>query len=92
MPPNTETTVNSNIKNQPGQVLVAQAYNSSDSGGRDQEDHILKPARAYSSSRDPISKNSITKKKPVEWLKVKALSSNPRTTNTHTKSGRGLGM
>jgi hypothetical protein len=31
------------------------------------------------SSRDPISKNHITKKGLVKWLKVKALISNPST-------------
>jgi hypothetical protein len=30
-------------------------------------------------SRDPISKKPFTKKGLVEWLKVKALSSNPST-------------
>jgi hypothetical protein len=40
---------------------------------------------------DPILKKSITKKGLAEWLKVKALSSNPSTTrvdthtHTHTK-------
>jgi hypothetical protein len=49
-------------------MLVAHAYNSSYSEGRDQEDHGSKPAQA-NSSRDPISKNTITRKL-VEWLKV----------------------
>jgi hypothetical protein len=35
--------------------LLAHACNPNYSGGRDQEDHILKPARA-NSSQDPISK------------------------------------
>jgi hypothetical protein len=48
---------------------VAHAYNPSNSGGRDQEDRGLKPARA-NSSRDPISKIPITKKGVVEWFKV----------------------
>jgi hypothetical protein len=34
------------------------------SGGRDQEDHGLKPAQA-NSSQDPISEKAL-----VEWLKV----------------------
>jgi hypothetical protein len=38
------------------QEPVAQAYNPSYSGGRDQEDHGSKPAQAYS-SQDPTSKN-----------------------------------
>jgi hypothetical protein len=41
------------------QAQVAPACNPSYSGGRDQEDHNLKPATNY--SRDPILKN-ITKK------------------------------
>jgi hypothetical protein len=49
-------------------MLVAHAYNSSYSEGRDQEDHGSKPAQA-NSSRDPISKNTITRKL-VKWLKV----------------------
>jgi hypothetical protein len=40
---------------------VAHTCNPSSSGGRDQEDHDLKPAWAYS-SRDPILKKTITKK------------------------------
>jgi hypothetical protein len=43
-------------------VLVAHTCNPSYSGGRNQEDHGLKPAQA-NSSRDPISKILITKKK-----------------------------
>jgi hypothetical protein len=42
-------------------VLVAHACNPSYSGGRDQEDHGLKPARA-NSFRDPILRKPITKK------------------------------
>jgi hypothetical protein len=48
---------------------VANAYNPSNSGGRDQEDHGSKLAKE-NSSRDPISKTPITKKGLVEWLKV----------------------
>jgi hypothetical protein len=55
---------------------VAHACNPSYSGGTDQEDHGLKPAWA-NSLRDPISKKKKQHKKGlVEWLKVKALSSN----------------
>jgi hypothetical protein len=50
-------------------VPVAHAYNPSYSGGRDQEDHSSKADRA-NSSRDPISKNPITKIGLAEWLKV----------------------
>jgi hypothetical protein len=44
------------IKNANSRAPVAHTCNSSYSGGRDQEDHGSKPARA-NSSRDPISKN-----------------------------------
>jgi hypothetical protein len=40
---------------------VAHACNTSYSGGRDQEDHNLKPAQA-NSLQDPISENPIIKK------------------------------
>jgi hypothetical protein len=40
---------------------VSHTYNPSYSGGRDQEDHGSKPACA-NSLRDPISKNTLTKK------------------------------
>jgi hypothetical protein len=50
-------------------VPVAHSCNPSYSGGRDQEDHGLKPAQA-NSSKDPIMKKLITKKGLVEWLKV----------------------
>jgi hypothetical protein len=49
-------------------ALVAHACNPSYSGGRDKEDHGLKPAWA-NSSQDAISKKSITKKGLVEWIK-----------------------
>jgi hypothetical protein len=42
-----------------------------------QEDHGLRPAQR-NSLREPISKNPITKKGLMEWLKVEALSSNPQ--------------
>jgi hypothetical protein len=51
------------------QALVVHTSNPSYSGGKDQEDHGLKPAGA-NSLRDPIWKKSITKKGLVEWLKV----------------------
>jgi hypothetical protein len=52
-----ESTTKGNIS----QVLVAQACNLSNSGGRYQEDHGSKPAQA-NSPRDPILKKLITKK------------------------------
>jgi hypothetical protein len=52
-------------------ALVAHTYNPSYSGGRDQEDHGLKPT---------LSEKLFTKIGLVEWLKVKALSSSPSTT------------
>jgi hypothetical protein len=48
-------------KERPCWVLVAQAYNPSYSGHRDQKDHSLRPAQAKSSS-DPMLKKTITKK------------------------------
>jgi hypothetical protein len=59
-------------------VPVAQACKPSYSGGRDQEDCGSKPYWA-NSLQDPISKKLLHKKGLVEWLKVKALSSNPST-------------
>jgi hypothetical protein len=47
---------------------VAHACNPSYSGGRNQEDHGLKPAQA-NSSQAPISK-PITNKGLVEWLQA----------------------
>jgi hypothetical protein len=49
-------------------VLVADVYNPSYSGGRDQKDLDLKAARA-NSSQDPISKKAIIKRL-VEWLEM----------------------
>jgi hypothetical protein len=63
---------------------VAHACDPSYSGGRNQEDHGSKPAWA-NSLQDPISKKPFTKKGLVEWLKVKALSSNPSTTKKQNK-------
>jgi hypothetical protein len=57
------------------QAPVAHTYNPSCSGGRDQKDC----QRWANSPQDPISKNPITKKGLVEWLKVSALSSNLST-------------
>jgi hypothetical protein len=57
-----------------GWALVAHACNPSYSGGRDQEDHGLKPA--WEIVRDPNFKKTHHKKTLVEWLKVWALSSN----------------
>jgi hypothetical protein len=54
------------------------AYNPSYSGARDQEDRSLKPAGA-NILPDPILKKRFTKIGLVEWLKVKALSSNAGT-------------
>jgi hypothetical protein len=47
-------------------ALVAHAYNPSYSGGRDQEDHGLKPAWA-NSSQDPILKKKKKSEKKA-WL------------------------
>jgi hypothetical protein len=63
---------------------VAHTCNPSYSGGRDQEDHGSKSARANSSTR-PYLEKPFTKIGLVEWLKVKALSSSPSTTKNKTK-------
>jgi hypothetical protein len=59
-------------------ALVAHTCNPSYSGGRDQEDCVLRPAWANSSAR-PYLKKLFTKIGLVEWLKVKALSLSPST-------------
>jgi hypothetical protein len=48
--------------------LVAHACNPNYLGGRDQENHSLRPAQANSSG-GPIWKNTQHKKGLVEWLK-----------------------
>jgi hypothetical protein len=53
-------------------VLVAHACNPSYSGGRDQEDHGLKPVQGNSSRDSPYLEKLFTKIGLVEWLKVKA--------------------
>jgi hypothetical protein len=55
-------------KKKGGRLQVAHAFYPRYSGGRDQEDHGLKPTWA-NSSRDSISKNPSQKKGLVEWLK-----------------------
>jgi hypothetical protein len=60
------TTPQTKNKNQ-SQALLAHTCNPSYSGGRDQENHSLKPEQE-SSSPDPISKKK-NKKGVVEWLK-----------------------
>jgi hypothetical protein len=60
---------------------VAHTCTLSYSGGRDQEDGGLKPARA-NCSQDSILKKTF-KERLVEWLKAWALGSNP--SSTHTK-------
>jgi hypothetical protein len=59
---------------------VAHVCNFSYSGGRDQEDRCLKPAQVNSSVR-PYLKKPFSKIGLVEWIKVKAMSSSPSTTN-----------
>jgi hypothetical protein len=53
---------------------MAHTCNPSYSGGRDQEDHGLKPARCTR----PYLEKTHHKKGLVEWLEVKALHSNPQ--------------
>jgi hypothetical protein len=55
------------------QTPVAHACNTSYSGGRDQENHGSKPARANSTttlSKKKKKKKNLHKKGLVEWLKV----------------------
>jgi hypothetical protein len=59
-------------------MLVAHACTPSHSGGRDQENHVSKPAQANSSTK-PCLKKPFTKIGLVEWLKVKDVSSSPST-------------
>jgi hypothetical protein len=77
---------------------MAHTCNPSYSGGRDQEDHILKPARA-NSSQDPISKIPSTKRaggvaqgkgpkfKP-QYCKKKKRKTKPRFLKPKTKLKR----
>jgi hypothetical protein len=65
-------------------VLVAHSCNPSYSGGRNQEDRGTKPAQAIISAR-PCLKKPFTKTGLVEWLKVKALNSNPSTEKKRNK-------
>jgi hypothetical protein len=58
---------------------VAHTCSPSYAGDRDQEDPGSKPAQANSSVRPYLEKTN-HKKELAEWLKVKALSSNPTTT------------
>jgi hypothetical protein len=57
---------------------VVHTCNPSNSGGRDEEDRSLEPAWANNSTR-PYLEKPFTNIELVEWLKVKALSSNPST-------------
>jgi hypothetical protein len=69
----------SNLKNIYCWAPAVHACNPRYSGGRDQEYRSSEPAWA-NSLRDLISKKPNIKKGLVEWLKVKALSSNHSTT------------
>jgi hypothetical protein len=57
---------------------VAHVCNPSYSGDRDQEDRDLKPVQANSLG-EPYLEKTLQQKGLVEWLKVKALSSNLST-------------
>jgi hypothetical protein len=70
-------------------VPVAHACNPGYSGGSDQNDCGLKPAQANSSVR-PHLKKPFTKIGLVEWLKVKALSSNPSTAKKKKKKKENI--
>jgi hypothetical protein len=57
---------------------VVHTCNSSYLGGRDQEDHILKPPKQI--IHQTLSRKTLSQKIGlVEWLKVKALRSSPST-------------
>jgi hypothetical protein len=68
-------------------VLAAHTCNPSYSGGRDQEDLGSKPVWANGFER-PYLKKTHHKKGLVEWLKVKALSSNTSTAKKKRKRKR----
>jgi hypothetical protein len=70
-------------------VPVAYTYNPSYSGGRDQDDHGLKLAWANSSMR-PYLQKPFTKIVLEEWLKVRALNSNPSTKKKKKKAEFGV--
>jgi hypothetical protein len=53
-------------------VPVAHAYNPSYSGGRDQEDHCLKPAPGKQFWRTCLKKQNKTKKNPQQIIIKKA--------------------
>jgi hypothetical protein len=78
------------LKHGCGWAPVAHACNPSYPGGRDQEDRGLKPVWA-NNLRDSILKKPITKIRLLEWLKVKALSSNPSTENKAKQKSHGCG-
>jgi hypothetical protein len=63
-------------------VPVTHICNPSYSGGRDQEDHSLKPAHA-NSYRDPILKNPITKRAGGVAGAEGISTFKPSTTHTH---------
>jgi hypothetical protein len=68
------------------QALVAHTCNSNYPGGKDQEDRDSKPTWANSSARTYLKKKKKNLyKRLVEWLKVKALNSNPSTTKKKKK-------
>jgi hypothetical protein len=61
-------TVKRVIKNSGGRAPVAHACNPTYSGGRDQEDHDLKPAWFRTVQKIPSQKTP--SQKGLEWLKV----------------------
>jgi hypothetical protein len=63
---------------------VAHACNPSYSGGRDEKDHSSKPTPGKQFVR-PYQEKTHHKTVLVKWLKVEALSSNPRTTKRKKK-------
>jgi hypothetical protein len=72
------TNKNNSRNTCPSRALVAHIYNPSYSGGKDQEDHSLKPAWA-NNSQDSISKNPIKKNWAGGMAQSEGLSSSPQT-------------
>jgi hypothetical protein len=62
---------------------VAHTCNPSYSGGSDQEDQSL--SQLGQTVHETLSQKNTSQKGLVEWLKVKALSSNPSTTKKKKK-------
>jgi hypothetical protein len=74
------------LKKRKSQVWVAPACNRSYSGGRHQKDRAQSQPRQI--VHETLSEKTLHKKRLVEWLKVKALSSNPSTKEREREGGK----